>query len=145
MKSEFNLRQFAIAVLLVSLWVNASEVFRYFVIVMPETRAFLSMVPNIAPMNLPVFLIWGLWDTLLTASIVFMFWLVSKTFGNDLRSVAIAGVASWVFFFVLFWVGMVNMSLAEPKLATLALSLALFETLVASYIASWFYARRARP
>jgi hypothetical protein len=80
--------------LLVSLWVNASEVFRYFVIVMPETRAFLSMVPNIAPMNLPVFLIWGVWDTLLTASIVFMFWLVSQAFGNNMRSVVIAGVAS---------------------------------------------------
>ena len=143
MKSAFNLSQFILAVLLVSLWVNASEVFRYFVIVMPETRAFLSMVPNIAPMNLPVFLIWGVWDTLLTASIVFMFWLVSQAFGNNTRSVVIAGFASWVFFFVLFWVGMFNMSLTQPKLAVIALSLALLETLVASYIASWFYARRA--
>lgn len=144
MKSAFNLRQFILAVLLVSLWVNASEVFRYFVIVMPETRAFLSMVPNIAPMNLPVFLIWGVWDTLLTASIVFMFWLVSQAFGNNMRSVVIAGVASWAFSFVLFWVGMLNMSLTKLKLAIIALSLALLETLVASYIASWFYARRAQ-
>jgi hypothetical protein len=39
---------------------------------------------------------------------------------------------------------MLNMSLTKPKLAIIALSLALLETLVASYIASWFYARRAQ-
>jgi hypothetical protein len=143
MQSAFNLRKFIIIVLLVSIWVNVSEVFRYFVIVMPETRAFLSMVPDIAPMNWPVFFVWGAWDTLLTASIVFMFWLVAQVFGNNLRSVFIAGIASWVFFFMLFWVGMYNMSLAQPKLAAIALPLALLETVVAAYIASLLYARRA--
>jgi hypothetical protein len=142
MQSVFQLRQFIIVTLFVSLWVNASEVFRYFVIVMPETRAFLSMVPDIAPMNWPVFFIWGAWDTLLTASIVFMYWLVAQAFGNNLRSVMIAGIASWVSFFVLFWVGMCNMSLAEPRLAFIALPLALLETAVAAYIASRLYARR---
>lgn len=145
MNSRFSVRQFAFAVLLVSIWVNASEVFRYFVIVMPETRVFLAMVPNIAPMNWPVFLVWGAWDTLLTAMIVFMFWLVSQVFGNSLRSVLVAGIASWAFFFVLFWVGMCNMSLAKPSLAVVALPLALLETLVASYIASLIYARGAQP
>jgi hypothetical protein len=143
MQSTFNLRQFIVVTLLVSIWVNASEVFRYFVIVMPETRAFLSMVPDIAPMNWPVFLIWGAWDTLLTASIVFTFWLVAQAFGNNLRSVLIGGIASWAAFFVLFWVGMCNMSLAQPKLALIALPLALLETVVAAYIAHRLYARRA--
>ncbi len=139
----FNLRQFITVVLLVSLWVNASEVFRYFVIVMPEMRAFLSVVPDIAPMNWPVFLIWGAWDTLLTASIVFMFWLVAQAFGNTLRSVLITGITSWASFFILFWVGMCNMSLAQPTLALVALPLALLESIVAAYIASRLYARRA--
>lgn len=58
MNAAFNLKQFLIVVLLVSIWVNASEVFRYFVIVMPETRQFLSMVPNIAPMDWGVFFVW---------------------------------------------------------------------------------------
>jgi hypothetical protein len=79
------------------------------------------------------------WDTLLTAMIVFMFWLVAQAFGNSLRSVLIAGVTSWLFFFVLFWVGMCNMSLAPPRLALVALPLALLETIVASYIASRTY------
>ncbi len=108
---------------------------------MPETRQFLSMVPNIAPMDWGVFLIWGIWDTLLTASIVFMFWLVARAFGNHNRSVLIASLASWFFFFVLFWIGMYNMSLTSLSLAAIALPLALLETLVASFIASRLYAK----
>tara|TARA_R110000787_G_scaffold15088_28_gene46539 strand:+ start:949 stop:1383 length:435 start_codon:yes stop_codon:yes gene_type:complete len=141
MSPSFNIKQFAIVVLLVSIWVNASEVFRYFLIVMPETRQFLSMVPDIAPMNWSVFLIWGVWDTVLTASIVFMFWLVAQVFGNNGRSVVVAGLASWIFFFVLFWVGLYNMSLSSLSLAAVALPLALLETIVASFIASRLYAR----
>lgn len=141
MKPAFCFKQFCLAVLIVSIWVNASEVFRYFVIVMPETRSFLAMVPNIAPMNWPVFLAWGVWDSILTACIVFMFWLTAQVFGNNWRSVITAGVISWAFFFVLFWGGMVNMSLAEPKLALIALPLALLETLVACAITAWLYGR----
>jgi hypothetical protein len=144
MQSVFNIRQFLVVTLIVSLWVNASEVFRYFVIVMPETRAFLDMVPNIAPMNLRVFLIWGVWDMLLTASMVFIFWLVAQVFGNTLRSVLISGITSWVSFFVLFWVGMYNMSLAQPRLALIALLLALLETIVAAYIAARLYFRNEK-
>lgn len=139
MDTRFNIRKFALAVLVVSLWVHVSEVFRYFVIVMPEMRESLSMVPGVAPMDFGIFMVWGVWDTLLTAMIVFMYWLVIKAFGTGLRSVLIAGVASWLFFFVLFWVGMVNMGLATINLAAPALVLALFETLLASYIAASFY------
>lgn len=136
MQDALNIRRFVVTVLLTSIWVNASEIFRYFVIVMPSTREFLAVVPNVAPMNWKVFLVWGSWDTLLTALLVFQYWLVAQSFGNSLRSVILAGVTSWAFFFVLFWVGMCNMSLAEPKLALVALPLALLETVVASYIAS---------
>lgn len=141
MDTSFSIKKFIVVVILVSIWVNASEVFRYFVIVMPETRQFLSMVPNVAPMDWGIFTIWGVWDTLLTASIVFMFWLVAQTFGNNNRSVLIAGIASWIFFFVLFWVGMYNMSLTSLNLALVALSLALLETIVASFIAARLYAK----
>ena len=41
------------------IWINASEVFRYFAFVMPMMREAFPMVPNVAPMNLPVFMIWG--------------------------------------------------------------------------------------
>lgn len=139
MQSTFNARQFAIVVLIVSIWVNVSEVFRYFIIVMPETRDFLSVVPGVAPMNLSVFAIWGAWDMVLTASTVFMFWLTSQAFGNNYRSVVVAGTMSWVFFFVLFWVAMYNMALAHLSLALKALPLAWLELVIASYIASVLY------
>lgn len=136
-----NSKSFILITLLVSIWVNASEVFRYFVIVMPEMRDSLAMVPDVAPMDIPVFLIWGAWDTLLTGMIVWMFWLVASVYGNNGRSVIIAGLASWSFFFVLFWVGMVNMNLAGWSLALIALPLALLETVVASFIASKLFVR----
>lgn len=143
MKTRFYLKQFVIISLIVSIWINASEVFRYFVIVMPETREYLQMVPNVAAMDLGIFAIWGLWDTLLTLSVVFTFWLVANAFGNHLRSVFLAGTAFWVFFFVLFWLGQFNMGLSEPGLLLVVLPLAWLEMVVACFIASRLYARDA--
>lgn len=135
----FNVRQFIINVLLVSIWINVSEVFRYFAIVMPESRSFLAAIPGSLPMNLPVFAVWGAWDMALTAAVVFMFWLVAQVFGNSLRSVLLSSTVSWVFFFLLFWVGLCNMGLAQPLLALKALPLAWFEVFIASFIASRLY------
>jgi hypothetical protein len=60
---RFPAKAFLLTCLIVSLWINASEIFRYFLFVMPLTRQTLSMLPDAAPMNLPVFLVWGVWDT----------------------------------------------------------------------------------
>lgn len=88
-----------------------------------------------------VFSIWSFWDTLLTAWVVFTFWLVASAFGNTLRSVLLSGTAFWAFFFVLFWVGMFNMGLTELRLARIALVLAWVEMIVACFIASKLHAR----
>lgn len=139
MSRDFRLKEFLLVTLLTSLWVQASEVFRYFVIVMPAMRESLSALPDVPPMNLPVFLIWGLWDTLLTALVVFLYWLCAQAFGPGRRSVLVSGAISWTFFFLLFWVAMVNMNLADWQLAGTALSLALLEMMVASAIAAWLF------
>ena len=141
MNKKFDFRKFVIITLIVSIWVNISEVFRYFIIVMPRVKEFLPSI-NVAPMNLPVFGIWGLWDTLLTALIVFILWLVSELFGYRFKSILIASLVSWSFFFVLFWVGMVNMNLSSWKLALIALPLAFIEVFLASLIASYLYSRK---
>ena len=138
---KFEFKQFFVFTLIVSIWVNLSEVFRYFVILMPATRQFLKMVPDVAPMNWAVFSVWGVWDTILTASLVFMYWLMTQTFGNTTRSILLTGTAFWSFLFLLFWIGMCNMGLAEPKLALIALPLAWFEMVVACFITSHLYAR----
>lgn len=142
MKKEFLAKDFIVITIITSLWVNASEVFRYFVLVRPEMHEYLSVVPNVADMNWGIFAIWGLWDTLLTALYVFLFWLCAQTFGNNLKSILISGFMSWCFFFLLFWVGMANMNLSSWSYLLIVLPLALIETLVAAFIASKLYLRK---
>ncbi len=139
MESIFNWKKFAIITLVTSIWVNISEVFRYFIFVMPEMKATLEVVKNVAPMDFTVFSIWGAWDTLLTALAVFTFWIYAQKYGNNLRSVLISGTISWAFLFVLFWVAMVNMGLAKWSILSITLPLSWFEMVVTSYIASYMY------
>ena len=71
--TDFNLKQFVVITLIVSIWVNISEVFRYFVFVMPSMRTYFAGRVGIAEMDLSIFAIWGLWDTVLTAVLVYGF------------------------------------------------------------------------
>ncbi len=139
--STFSPQQFLIITLLTSLWVQTSEVFRYLVIVRPEMQEHLSTVPDVANMTIPIFLIWGLWGTLLTGLMVFLFWLCAQAFGNTRKTIVVSGTISWCFFFVLFWIGMANMNLSAWGFAIVVLPLALIETLIASFIASRLYSR----
>ncbi len=141
MNTKFVFKDFIIITLLVSIWVNASEVFRYFFIVRPEMHENLATIPNVADMNITIFLIWGVWDTLLTGLFVFLFWLCSQVFGNNGKSIVITSLVSWCFFFLLFWVGMANMSLSSWSFLIIVLPLALLETTVAAFITSKLYAR----
>ena len=142
MNQTFVAKDFIVITFLTSIWVNASEVFRYFVLVRPEMHEYLSTVPNVADMNFAIFAIWGLWDTLLTALYVFLFWLCANVFGNNVKSILISGVMSWCFFFLLFWVGMANMNLSSWGYLLIVLPLALIETLIAAYIISRLYSQR---
>jgi len=139
MMHRFVLKDFVIITLIVSVWVNISEVFRYFIFVRPEMKVNLSLLPTVADMNLPIFMIWGLWDTLLTALFVLLFWLCSNTFGNNYKTAIFSGLVAWCFFFVLFWIGMANMNLSSWNFLLIVLPMALVETLVASLITSKLY------
>lgn len=59
MKKVFTIKEFIIITLITSLWVHASEVFRYFIFIRPEIHDYLSVVPEVADMNLIIFMIWG--------------------------------------------------------------------------------------
>jgi len=142
MKNEFVTKNFIIITLLTSIWVNISELIRYFPYVRPQMMDYLSSIPHMGELNLQVVLVWGFFDTLLTALYVFCFWLCAQVFGNNRKSILISGFMSWSFFFVLFWVGSANMFLAPWSNLLVVLPLALLETLVASYIASQLYKRR---
>lgn len=135
--SSLPVRALILSGLIATVWINASEVFRYFVFVMPMVRAELAMVPDVAPMDWGIFAIWGAWDTLLTVMVVVMSWLVAERFGYTVQSALMAGLASWLFLFVLFWGAQFNMNLASPALVLTALPLALLEMLVASGLVVW--------
>lgn len=140
LNQQFTFKQFAIITLIVSVWINISEVFRYFIFIRPEMQSFLRGVEGIADMNLGIFSIWGLWDTLLTTVLVFIFWLVAKSFGNDNRSVLISGVLVWSAVFLIFWIATANMGLSKWGTLLIALPLSLLEMLVGAWIASKLYA-----
>jgi hypothetical protein len=126
------------------IWVNLSEVFRYFAFVMPMTREALPMVPDVAPMNLPVFLIWGLWDTLIVLAITLSSWLVFERFGYAKGTAVLTGTAVWVSIFVVLWVALLNLNLTTITIALVALPLAWIEMVIAALIALWCLERRQR-
>jgi hypothetical protein len=135
--AALNTRGLGLAFLLNLLWVNVSEVFRYFVLVMPMMRETMSVVPNVAPMNWPVFMIWGVWDTILVLAITLASWLVYERFGYRKRCAVWAGSAVWLAIFVIFWLAMLNMNLAKLPTALVALPLAWLEMMVAALIVLW--------
>jgi hypothetical protein len=131
------------ALLLNMLWINASEVFRYFVFIMPMMRAALPDIPDVAPMDLPTFLIWGIWDTILIFAITGFSWLVFARAGATRANAVYAGTAAWLGIFVILWVGLFNMNLATPAIVLTALPLAWFEMIVAALIVRWCLGRKA--
>jgi hypothetical protein len=137
--SNLTTKKFILISLLVSIWVNASEVLRYFLLVRTEMQSTLSMVPNVASMDLKIFSIWGIWDTILTMMAVFMYYLYAEKYGRSLSSIIKAGTLSWAFFFLLFWIGLPNMGLANWSFIALPLTWAWIEMVVASYIADFLF------
>jgi hypothetical protein len=143
MHKKFIIKDFILITLITSVWVHAYQLVRFFAYVRQELQNYLSALPDIAPMdNLGTLLIWGLWDTLLTALYVLLFWLCAQAFGNNRKSILISGFMSWCFFFVLYWVGTANMNLIGWTPLLVILPLTLLEPLVASYIASKLYLRK---
>jgi hypothetical protein len=138
----FPAKAFALTCLVVSLWINASEIFRYFTFVMPLTRETLEVLPGVAPMNLSVFLVWGAWDTILTVMAVWYCWLHTERFGTGFWSVVASGTLSWLFLFVLFWIAMLNMGLARAGTPAIALPLAWLELVIAALLAAACFRRR---
>ena len=133
--NHFNLKQFTIITLITSIWINVSEVFRYFVLVRPRVKSFFEDKAGIAEMDWGIFAIWGFWDTLLTAVLVFIFWLYSKSYGFNIKSVMISGTIVWSAVFVIFWVATANMGLSDWRILLITLPLSWLEMVVGAWIA----------
>ncbi len=130
------------ALVINAVWINASEIFRYFVFVMPMMRAEFPGIVDIAPMNVAVFLAWGIWDIILLffATSVSALWLTLR--GHSVKEAILAGASIWAGVFGIFWLAMLNMNLATLKIVAVALPLALLEMIVAALITRWALMRK---
>jgi len=132
-------KHFIVITLLTSIWINISEVFRYFVFVMPRTKLFFDYKSGIADMDVVIFSIWGIWDTLLTAVLVFVFWLCTIAFKNSNRVILTSSTLVWLAVFVIFWVATANMGMARWDILWITLPLSWLEMIIGAWIASKLY------
>lgn len=139
--AAWRISPFVAALLVNFLWINASEVFRYFAFVMPMMREAFPTLPDVAPMNAPVFLIWGVWDAILVVVATLLPWMAMKVFGRSLLRAVVYGTGVWLAVFVILWLGLYNMNLAPLGVLAVALPLAWVEMVVASVIV-WTVAGR---
>lgn len=135
----FPFKQFLIITLLTSIWIHLSEVFRYFVLIRPEIQTFFEGRDNIADMNLGIFAVWGLWDTLLTAIIVGSCWVFAQFLGHGKQLLLTSSTVVWMATFVILWIGIANMGLAPWEILLIALPLSWLELLIGTGIASFFF------
>lgn len=136
-----RMRPFVMALIVNFVWINASEVFRYFAFVMPMMREAFPGLSDVAPMNLPVFLVWGVWDTIVVIAATVLPWMAQKVFGASPLRAAVYGTGVWLAIFVTLWLGLYNMNLASLAVLAVALPLAWLEMVVASVVVWWFTAR----
>jgi hypothetical protein len=119
-------------------WINASEVFRYFAFVMHMMREAFPMVTDVAPMNLPVFMIWGVWDTILVLTATIVPWMAMEAFEASVWRAVLYGTGVWMAVFVLLWLGLYNMNMATSNVLAVALPLAWVEMVIAALVVWWF-------
>jgi len=130
-------RTFLLTFTITTLWINASEVFRYFAFIMPMMQNHLAALPDVAQMNIPIFMIWGIWDTILTFAVVGFSWIYFERMGFGVRNAIISGTLVWASIFVILWLGLYNMNLASLAILSIALPLSWLEMIVAALLVNW--------
>lgn len=135
-------RWFWMGLIVNMIWMNISEVWRYFVFVMPMMRHHWAGVSDVAPMNLGIFAAWGAWDTILILAANGFYWMFFRQFGRGVFAVVAAATSFWAAVFVIFWLAMINMHLASIKIVATALPLAWLELVVAAVIVRFCITRQ---
>lgn len=145
MNKQFQLKQFVIITLITSIWIHISETVRALLVAFPRMTAFFGdRIEIIGPENFTLShaLIWGCWDMLLTATLVFILWLCAQVFGNSLKSIVISGTVTCFATIGVFWIATVNTGLGDWSTAFLLLPLAWIELLIGALIASKLYLKK---
>ena len=115
-------------------WINVSEVARYFGLVKPMLHEAFPGADNIAAITPGIFASWMVWDTILILAATGFYWMYLHQFGRSLRNVLLCATWFTVTVFGLIWLGIVNMGLAPASFIWAALPLAWAEHLIAAYI-----------
>lgn len=145
MEKTFNGKQFAMITLITSIWIHIGEILRAFFVAFPRMEAFFAgkvSLIGVEQMELSHAVIWGLWDTLLAAVLVFLVWLCIETFGNNRKSILIAATVTALSTLGVFWIGTVNSGLGEWATAFVIIPIAWVEFVVGAFIAASLYSSR---
>lgn len=126
------------------IWINASEVWRYFQIVRPALLETFPSNPSIGAITPGIFASWMVWDTILIFAATGFYWLWLTRFRFGLSQAALASLAFTITVFGLIWIGIVNMGFVGTHFIYAALPPAWIEQLVAAALTYWVVSR-ARP
>lgn len=127
------------------LWINLSEVARYFLVIRPMLHKSFPDQPEVGAMDWGIFAIWGLWDLILILAATGFYWLWLERFGTRWRQIVMASVAFSGTIFGLIWLGIANMGLAPIDFLFAALPLAWAEQVIACAIVAWAINRNQSP
>ncbi|WP_394245633.1 hypothetical protein [Vibrio astriarenae] len=141
MNSNFNLKNFIIVMLLTSIWIHVAEVARAMLVAFPMMEEFYAGKIDIGPMGVSNALIWGLWDTMMASTLVFIYWLCAQVFGRSSKSIFISATVTTIATIGVFWVGSVNSGLGTWGMAFILIPIAWVEMLIAAKIAERLFAR----
>ncbi|ARD45905.1 hypothetical protein ACOYR1_15545 [Thalassotalea piscium] len=141
MNNTFKLKQFIIVMLLTSIWIHVAEVARAILVAFPMMEAFYAGKLAVGPMAVSNALIWGIWDTILASTIVFIYWLCAQSFGNNVKSIIISATVTCMATLGVFWIGSVNSGLGTWEMAYTLVPIAWLEMLIGAFLASKLYAR----
>jgi len=119
------------------IWINISEVARYFGLIKPMLHDTYPGAEHIAVVSPGIFLSWMVWDTILIIAATGFFWMFLQQFGVTVRNITLSSLGFTVTVFGLIWIGVVNMGLAPSRFIWTALPLAWVEQFIAAGIVYW--------
>lgn len=125
---------FWIALLGNAIWINASEIWRYFYVVRPLLHDTFPGEAHIGAMSPAIFAVWTVWDTILILAATGFYWLFLSARGNTLANAVLGASAFTITVFGLLWLGVVNMGLVPANFISAALPFAWIEQIVAALI-----------
>ena len=134
-------RSFWLALAANFVWINVSEVWRYFAIVRPLLQDAFPAQDHIAAVTPAIFASWMVWDTILILAATGFYWMYLSQRGVTFMNAGLAALFFTVTVFGLLWLGVVNMGLASVHLMISAMPLAFLEQVVAAGIVGWILSR----